>query len=221
MTKTGLLNGRYRIEKEGKSYAVTVRNSSFETVFFYGKGEYSIPVPEGTSSITAALVGAGGGAGYGHTHKPDIFNTYYGSPGTGGSGAKIVARIGKEVLPDTLFLTVGAGGAARLKGGDTVVSFSGLSLSAGGGGGGLDGQGDGGSSGEGGAAGDAAVPENGSVSVIVSENGTKGVTGYYPNGANYAGPKTHKLNTVYYGSGGSANAGAGQDGAAVIIFYKE
>lgn len=221
MAKTGFLNGKYRIEKDGKAHVVTVQNASSETVFFYGKGEYSIPVPEGTSSITAALVGAGGGAGYGHTHKPDIFNTYYGSPGTGGSGAKVVARIGKEVLPDTLSLTVGTGGAARLKGGDTVVSFSGLSLSAGGGGGGLDGQGDGGSSGAGGAAGVAAVPENGSVSVIVSENGTKGVTGYYPNGANYAGPKTHKLNTVYYGSGGSANAGAGQDGAAFIIFYKE
>lgn len=221
MMKTGFLNGKYRIEKDGKAYVVTVQNASSETVFFYGKGEYSIPVPEGTTEIVAALVGAGGGAGYGHTHKPDIFNTYYGSPGTGGSGAKVVARIGKEVLPDTLSLTVGTGGAARLKGGDTVVSFSGLSLSAGGGGGGLDGQGDGGSSGEGGAAGVAAVPENGSVSVIVSENGTKGVTGYYPNGANYAGPKTHKLNTVYYGSGGSADAGAGQDGAAVIIFYKE
>ena len=221
MMKTGFLNGKYRIEKDGKAHVVTVQNASSETVFFYGKGEYSIPVPEGTSSITAALVGAGGGAGYGHTHKPDIFNTYYGSPGTGGSGAKVVARIGKEVLPDTLSLTVGTGGAARLKGGDTVVSFSGLSLSAGGGGGGLDGQGDGGSSGAGGTAGFTIISENGNILTIVSENGANGAAGFYPNGSNKAGPKTHKLNGEYYGSGGSANAGAGQDGAAVIIFYKE
>ncbi len=221
MMKTGLLNGRYRIEKEGKSYVVTVRNSSFETVSFYGAGTHEIPVPQNVSGVVVALIGAGGGAGYGHTHKPDIFNTYYGSPGTGGSGAKVVARIGKEVLPDTLSLTVGTGGAARLKGGDTVVSFSGLSLSAGGGGGGLDGQGDGGSSGAGGTAGFTIISENGNILTIVSENGANGAAGFYPNGSNKAGPKTHKLNGEYYGSGGSANAGAGQDGAAVIIFYKE
>lgn len=236
MMKTGFLNGGFRLEKDGKAYALSVENTCSETVAFFTAGTYSVPVPDDTAAAAVALIGAGGAAGLGHAHSPNIITTYWGTAGSGGGGAWLKKHLSAEELSgvSVFSLTVGAGANAyRAKGGDTVLSAGDIVLTAGGGFGGNDGQGDGGSDAKAGAGGIAScVPE--SQSNVLFVNGNSGHDGVYPTGANpqgvYDGGAGQSMNAKTYGKGGMnggygiynvPGTGSGQDGSAVIIFYRE
>ena len=236
MLKTGFLNAGFRLERGGKAYAVSVENTQSETVAFFGAGTYSIPVPADVSAAVVVLIGAGGAAGLGHAHSPNIFNTYWGTPGSGGGGAWLKKRFSAEELKNvSVFdLSVGAGGNAyRAAGGDTVLNAGEVVLTAGGGKGGNDGEGDGGSDGKAGSGGvPSAVPAG--LSDVLTVNGNAGHDGVYPTGANpqgvFDGGAGQWLNARTYGKGGMnggygiynvPGTGSGQDGAAAVIFYKE
>ncbi len=236
MAGTGFLNGRYAVKKDGRTYVLSHANASCEQVKFFSAGTYTIVLSPDTVSVTVGLVGAGGAAGQGHFHKPDIFSTYWGTPGSGGGGSWIQYTFSNEELREasSMELTVGSGGNTyRAAGGDTVLSVGGIVLTAGGGKGGNDGQGDGGSNGYGGAGGTASyIPET--LQRVSLRNGNPGKTGVYPTGGNpqgvYDGGAGQALNAELYGKGGMnggygiynvPGTGSGADGAAFIILHKE
>ena len=75
MAGTGFLYGRYAVEKDGRAYVLSHENALCEQIEFFSAGTYTIPLTSDTVSVTVGLVGAGGAAGKGHFHKPDIFST--------------------------------------------------------------------------------------------------------------------------------------------------
>lgn len=236
MAGTGFLYGRYAVEKDGRAYVLSHENASCEQIEFFSAGTYTIPLTSDTVSVTVGLVGAGGAAGKGHFHKPDIFSTYWGTAGSGGGGAWLQYVFSYRELRESssIELTVGSGGNTYCAaGGDTVLSVGGIVLTAGGGKGGNDGQGDDGSDGSGGVGGIASyVPET--IKGVKFRNGNSGKTGVYPTGANpqgvYDGGAGQALNATLYGKGGMnggygiynvPGTGSGADGAAFIILHKE
>ena len=233
--QTGMLDGKYTLCRNGKLCFIS-RDPAKMRFTVYNAGEYQISIPQNVSACEVVLIGAGGSAGKGHFHQPNIWNNYWGTAGSGGGGAYIRKLFTKPELEklSVLNLVVGAGVKTyRANGGNTVLSSGSVTLTATGGTGGLDGQGDGGQSGEKGYGGiPSAIPEG--LSNLKMLNGNDGSTGYYPTGgagqAVYPGGAGFIINTKEYGRGGQNGGygdyninttGAGHDGAAVVIFYEE
>lgn len=128
-------------------------------------GTYTFTVPTGVTEVRVVAIGAGGGAGVGAAPS--------GAGGGGGSGGAI--RATKAVSGgDSISIVVGfkgvLNGASGDPGGNSTVSHSGNTITAGGGGGGS-----GGGSGAGGAAG--TTSNSGVWSTLSSSNGSAGAAG--------------------------------------------
>lgn len=190
-------------------------------------------LPQGLKCLRVTLIGAGGSAGAGHFHTPNIFNTYWGTGGTGGSGAYIRTVINMQDFPNIHDASIVVGNgvyAYGAKGGDTVFKAGDITLTAGGGTGGRDGQGDGGSDGYKGIGGVPTVqPETLAVDTV--SNGNDGHTGIYPTGGGTQGVfppgAGWDLEGTVYGTGGInggygnyniMTGGAGHNGAALLEF---
>ena len=111
----------------------------------YGPGTHTFTVPKGTDKLRVHLYGGGGAGGYRATGGKAA------DEAVAGAGGAFVGVTLDEVLAGTqITFTVGASGstgasagdpAACGRGGDTFFVFQGVTLSAGGGGGGTNGQG--------------------------------------------------------------------------------
>ena len=111
----------------------------------YGPGTHTFTVPKGTDKLRVHLYGGGGAGGYRATGGKAA------DEAVAGAGGAFVGVTLDEVLAGTqITFTVGASGstgasagdpAACGRGGDTFFVFQGVTLTAGGGGGGTNGQG--------------------------------------------------------------------------------
>lgn len=113
----------------------------------FGPGTHTFTVPKGTDKLRVHLYGGGGAGGY----RASAANPKAADEAVAGAGGAFVGVTLDEVAPGTeITFTVGASGttgasagdpAACGRGGDTFFVFQGVTLSAGGGGGGTNGEG--------------------------------------------------------------------------------